>query len=106
MLTIIKHSSIDEKYYVFFFIIEIIFLLLNIRLFTQLSIDVIISVIIFVCYWIFIMVGVVCLSYYTTLLFRKVGLACLKNKYTQCLYIYIILFLRTYNIVNNIETIY
>jgi hypothetical protein len=55
----------------FFSSFEIIFLLLNIRLFTQLSIDVIISVIIFVMLWIFIMVGVVCLSYYTTLLFRK-----------------------------------
>lgn len=55
----------------FFSSFEIIFLLFNIRLFTQLPIDVIISVIIFVMLWIFIMVGVVCLSYYTTLLFRK-----------------------------------
>lgn len=55
----------------FFSSFEILFLFLNLRLFTQLPIDVIISVIIFMMLWIFIMVGVVCLSYYTTLLFRK-----------------------------------
>ena len=50
---------------------EILFLLVNIRTFIQLPVDVFISVIIFLMLWIFIMLGIVCLSYYLTLLFSK-----------------------------------
>lgn len=50
---------------------EILFLLVNIRTFIQLPVDVFISVIIFLMLWIFIMLGIVCLSYYLTLLVSK-----------------------------------
>ncbi|WP_318154012.1 HesA/MoeB/ThiF family protein [Streptococcus pneumoniae] len=50
---------------------EILFLLVNFRTFIQLPVDIFIGMIIFLMLWIFIMLGIVCLSYYITLLFSK-----------------------------------
>lgn len=60
-----------ENIVCFFSSFEILFLLVNIRTIIQLPVDIIISVMLFLMLWIFIMLGIVCLSYYLTLLFSK-----------------------------------